>query len=103
MTAPQIKQIFEYYGRLPQLDKLIDEAGELKEAARDLFFLKRAYQGEDKNERIEKAKIHLAEKIADVRIVCDQLEYGLDMQAECERQRAYKLEQQIKQIKEPIL
>lgn len=94
----RIKKIFNHYGKEGQLGKTIEEAVELQEAARNLLWLLKAYQGDDRTSRIEKAHQHLAEEIEDVRIMCDQLEYGLTLSAECEYQRYFKLGRQLSRM-----
>lgn len=93
-----IKDIYNHYGKEHQLEKMLEESYELQEATRNLLWLIKAYQCNDKESRIEKAVQHLAEEIADVRIMCDQLEYGLNLQEQCEDQRRYKLVRQVARI-----
>lgn len=94
----RIKLIFNHYGQEGQLGKMIEEANELKEATRDLLYLIKAYQGLDRAERIAQAKRHLAEEIADVRIMAEQLLFGFDLFDECEQQIAFKLARQMKRM-----
>lgn len=102
MTDKRIEKIFCHYGQEGQLNKMIEEAKELQDATRDLLYLIKAYQGDDRDERIERAKRHLAEEITDVRIMSDQLELGFDLFEECKQQREYKLNRQMKRIENEL-
>lgn len=102
MTDTRIEKIFFHYGQEGQLEKMIEEANELKEATRDLLYLIKAYQGLDRGERIAQAKRHLAEEITDVRIMAEQLEFGFDLFDECAKQMEFKLDRQIGRIKNEL-
>ena len=93
-TDPNIKKIFDHYGLRTQLEKTAEEAVELRDAVCDLLYAMFSYKENDKYKVREKSIKHLAEEIADVRIMCDQLEYAFSLQDECEQQRKYKIVRQ---------
>lgn len=79
----------ETYGKEAQKSKLFEEIGELMDA------LCKCAAGRDK-------VTHLAEEIADVGIMLEQMAIMFDCEAEVERQRRYKLrrlEQRIEEAK----
>lgn len=103
MTNEQIKTIFDHYGEESQLGKSLEELDELKEAISKLiehnsfpYSKKWAYYRSNREAFID----HIAEEIADVRIMLDQLEYGLRIEQRSADWREMKLNRQIKRIKD---
>ena len=103
MTNEQIKTIFDHYSEESQLEKSLEELDELKEAISKLIehnkfpYSKRwAYYRSNREAFID----HIAEEIADVRIMLDQLEYGLKIEQRSADWREMKLNRQIKRIKD---
>ena len=103
MTNEQIKTIFDHYGEESQLEKSLEELDELKEAISKLiehnkfpYSKKWAYYRSNRDAFID----HIAEEIADVRIMLDQLEYGLKIEQRSSDWREMKLNRQIKRIKD---
>lgn len=102
MTDERIKTIFDHYKEDSQLEKSVEELDELKEAINKLiehnkfpYSKKWAYYRSNRNAFID----HIAEEIADVRIMLDQLEYGLKIEQRCTDWREMKLNRQIARIK----
>ena len=103
MNNERIKAIFDHYGEESQLGKSIEELGELKEAISKLIehnsfpYSKRwAYYRSNREAFID----HIAEEIADVRIMLDQLCYGLKIEQRAEDWREMKLDRQMKRMGE---
>lgn len=102
MTNEQIKTIFDHYGEESQLEKSLEELDELKEAISKLiehnsfpYSKKWAYYRSNREAFID----HIAEEIADVRIMLDQLEYGLRIEQRSADWREMKLNRQLERIK----
>ena len=92
MTEPEkaklkrdIYFIADHYGTLGQLNKTIEECQELIDAIIGYLI------GQD-------GRAHIAEEIADVRVMLMQLEYLLDIEPEVEGMMRYKTDRQIKRI-----
>lgn len=81
-----IKQIADHYGAVHQLKKAKEELGECCEAIDDVL-----YDNMMDADSLE----HLAEEIADARIMLEQLEYLLDLQSRIGFWRAHKLARQL--------
>lgn len=103
MNDERIKTIFDHYKEDSQLEKSVEELDELKEAIGKLIehnalpFDKRwAFYRSNREAFID----HIAEEIADVRIMLDQLEYGLKIEQRTADWREMKLNRQIKRIRE---
>lgn len=102
MTDERIKTIFDHYKEDSQLEKSIEELDELKEAIAALLELnklthsrKLAFYRSNREYFVD----HIAEEIADVRIMLDQLEYGLRIEQRSADWREMKLNRQIARIK----
>lgn len=93
-----IKAILDHYGQLCQLNKTVEESGELQQASVTLFYLIRNYQGNDKNELVTRAIDHLAEEIADTQIMCEQMMFSFDLEKRVEEWKSFKLDRQMKRI-----
>ena len=92
MTEPEkaklkrdIYFIADHYGTLGQLNKTKEECQELIEAIIGYLI------GQD-------GRAHIAEEIADVRVMLMQLEFLLDIEPEVEGMMRYKVDRQIKRI-----
>ncbi len=101
MTDPRIQTIFDHYKEDSQLEKATEELDELKEAIDALLQLnkvthskKMAFYRSNREAFID----HIAEEIADVRIMLDQLEYGLKIETRTADWREMKLDRQIKRM-----
>ena len=101
MTDERIRTIFKHYGEQSQLKKSIEELDELKEAISKLLTLeicavskKLAFYRSNRECFVD----HIAEEIADVRIMVDQLEYGLKIEQRTADWREMKLNRQIERI-----
>lgn len=99
MTDERIKTIFDHYKEDSQLEKTTEELEELKEAIDALLELnklthsrKLAFYRSNRECFVD----HIAEEIADVRIMLDQLEYGLKIESRTADWREMKLKRQIK-------
>lgn len=92
MTEPEkaklkrdIYFIADHYGAMGQLNKAIEECTELKDAIAGYL------QNRD-------SRAHIAEEIADVKIMLIQLEYLLHSEYEVEGMMRYKVDRQLKRI-----
>lgn len=102
MTDERIKTIFDHYGEESQLEKSLEELDELKEAISKLiehnkfpYSKKWAYYRSNREAFID----HIAEEIADAKIMLDQLCYGLKIEQRAEDWREMKLTRQLQRIK----
>lgn len=102
MTDERIKTIFSHYGENSQLEKATEELDELKEAIDALLELnklthsrKMAFYRSNRECFVD----HIAEEIADVKIMINQLEYGLKIEQRTADWREMKLNRQIERIK----
>lgn len=101
MSEAKIQRIFKHYSELSQLKKTQEELRELDEAIQKLVNL----HGDDKrttfyNTERDFLKDRIAEELADVRIMLDQIEYGLKIEQRNADWREMKLNRQIKRIKD---
>ena len=92
MTEPEkaklkrdIYAIADHYGTLGQLNKTIEECTELKDAIAGYL------QNRD-------SRAHIAEEMADVKIMLTQLEYLLHSEYEVEGMMKKKVDRQLKRI-----
>lgn len=99
MTEAKIQRIFKHYGEQSQLTKTQEELKELDEAIQKLIDLRK----NDKrtsfyNTERDFLKDHIAEELADVRIMLDQIEFGLRIEKRCADWREFKIQRQLKRI-----
>lgn len=99
MTEAKIQRIFKHYGEQSQLIKAQEELKELDEAIQKLIDLRK----DDKrtslyNTERDFLKDHIAEELADVRIMLDQIEFGLQIEKRCADWREFKIQRQLKRI-----
>lgn len=94
----RIKKIFEHYGFNNQIAKLSEETQELIEVATSIQVLIALGVPADHESWAEIRK-NLADEIADVRIMIDQIIYGLDLQAEYASRREFKIQRQLERMK----
>lgn len=99
MSKAKIQRIFKHYGEQSQLIKAQEELKELDEAIQKLIDLRK----DDKrtsfyNTERDFLKDHIAEELADVRIMLDQIEYGLKIEQRCTDWREMKLTRQLQRI-----
>ncbi len=99
MSETKIQRIFKHYGEQSQLIKTQEELKELDEAIQKLIDLRK----DDKrtsfyNTERDFLKDHIAEELADVRIMLDQIEYGLKIEQRCTDWREMKLTRQLQRI-----
>ena len=85
MTEAKIQRIFKHYGEQSQLIKTQEELKELDDAIQKLIDLRK----DDKrtsfyNTERDFLKDHIAEELADVRIMLDQIEFGLRIEKRCQ-------------------
>ena len=102
MTDERIKTIFDHYKEDSQLEKTTEELEELKEAIDALLELnklthsrKLAFYRSNREYFVD----HIAEEIADVKIMLDQLEYGLKIEQRTADWREMKLKRQLERIR----
>ena len=86
----EIKQIADHYGPMHQLRKAKEELEECSDAIDDVLH---------GNMLDTDTLDHLAEEIADARIMLDQLEYLLDLKSQTTYWRAFKLLRQTCRIR----
>ena len=101
MSEAKIQRIFKHYGELSQLAKTQEELKELDEAIQKLVDLRK----DDKRTTFyvterDFLKDHIAEELADVRIMLDQIEYGLGIEKRCADWREFKLNRQLKRMED---
>lgn len=101
MSEAKIQRIFKHYGEESQLEKSIEELDELKEAINKLiehnkfpYSKKWAYYRSNREAFID----HIAEEIADVRIMLDQLCYGLKIEQRAKDWATMKLDRQMNRM-----
>ena len=99
----KIIKIAEFYGASHQHKKLIEELGELSRAVNELerWWDKTVETGDReriKTQYYRKLLNHVAEEMADVRIMIDQIEYLARLEDETAKQREFKLDRQLKRI-----
>ena len=101
MAEAKIQRIFKHYGEQSQLIKTQEELKELDEAIQKLIDLNNADSRTSfyKSER-DFLKDHVAEELADVRILLDQITFGLGIEKRCAEWREFKLNRQIKKTGE---
>ena len=101
MSEAKIQRIFKHYGEQSQLKKTQEELRELDEAIQKLVELRS--QGTDTRTTFfhterDFLKDHIAEELAEVRIMLDQIELLTGGSQSCEEWRTAKLDRQIKRI-----
>lgn len=101
MTEAKIQRIFKHYGEQSQLMKTQEELDELDDVVGKLLTLekcavskKMAFYKSNRESLID----HIAEEIADVRIMLDQIEFGLQIEKRCADWREFKIQRQLKRI-----
>ena len=99
MTEAKIQRIFKHYGEQSQLIKTQEELKELDEAIQKLIELRK----NDKRTSFYSTerdflKDHIAEELADVRIMLDQIEFGLRIEKRSADWREFKLNRQLKRM-----
>lgn len=89
---PRIEKIVCHYGFRHQLGKAKEELYELIEV------IEKVQKAMADGDSIEKGLNHMAEEIADVRIMVDQLELAMGKEKQCEVIRDFKLDRQMQRI-----
>ena len=94
-----MKRKFRESSKQSQLIKTQEELKELDEAIQKLIDL-RKYDKRTSfyNTESDFLKDHIAEELADVRIMLDQIEYGLKIEQRCTDWREMKLTRQLQRI-----
>ena len=96
MSEAKIHRIFNFYGEQSQLAKTQEELKELDEAIQkliDLYKQASFYRSEQ-----DFLKDHIAEEAADVRIMLDQIAFGLGIEKRCAEWREFKINRQLERI-----
>lgn len=101
MSEAKIQRIFKHYGEQSQLIKTQEELKELDDAIQKLVELRS--QGTDTrttffHTKRDFLKDHIAEELADVRIMLEQIEYGLGIGKRCADWREFKIQRQLKRM-----
>lgn len=99
MSEAKIQRIFKHYGEQSQLIKTQEELKELDEAIQKLIDL----NNEDSRTSFYHSerdflKDHIAEELADVRIMIDQIAFGLGIEKRCAEWREFKINRQLKRM-----
>lgn len=99
MSETKIQRIFKHYGEQSQLLKTQEELQELNGAIQKLVDLRK----DDKrtnfyNTERDFLKDHIAEELADVRIMLDQIAFGLGIEKRCADWREFKINRQLKRM-----
>ena len=89
---PRIEKIVCHYGFRHQLGKAREELYELIEV------IEKVQKAMADGDLTEKCLNHMAEEIADVRIMVDQLELAMGKEKQCEAIREFKLDRQMQRI-----
>ena len=89
---PRIEKIICHYGFRHQLGKAREELYELIEV------IEKVQKAMADGDLTEKGLNHMAEEIADVRIMVDQLELAMGKEKQCEAIREFKLDRQMQRI-----
>ena len=99
MSEAKIQRIFKHYGEQSQLAKTQEELKELDEAIQKLVDLNNVDSRTSfyDSER-DFLKDHIAEELADVRIMLDQIAFGLGIEKRCAEWREFKLNRQLKRM-----
>ena len=99
MSEARIQRIFKHYGEQSQLLKTQEELQELDEAIQKLVDLNNTDSRTSlyKSER-DFLKDHIAEELADVRIMLDQIAFGLGIEKRCAEWREFKINRQLERI-----
>ena len=101
MSESKIQRIFKHYGEQSQLLKTQEELQELDEAIQKLIDLNNADSRTSfYNSEQDFLKDHIAEELADVRIMLDQIEFGLHIEKICSIWREFKLNRQLKRMED---
>lgn len=101
MSEAKIQRIFKHYGEQSQLMKTQEELQELDEAIQKLVDLnKSSVDARTSFYRSERdlLKDHIAEELADVRIMIDQIAFGLGIEKRCAEWREFKINRQLKRM-----
>lgn len=100
MTDNRIKQIADYNGFKVICNKAFEEIGELNTAlARYIAESDTHYQGIVEDLMIhQEVRDNLAEELADVQIMCEQLIYVLHLKKEVKDMRVYKINRQLERM-----
>ena len=98
--AANLIRIARYYGEEKQLCKLSEELGEAVSAASELQMLLSFREDSGKEKDLQERMEHLAEELADVQNVAEQVLYlfGLELDFKVARQRG--IDKTIKRIEE---
>lgn len=97
---PRIKQILDHYGIKHQLGKLTEECRECANAAyRMQLAEKTASTGALDEMSFTKDLNHLADELADVSIMMDQVVFGYDIFELVAQRREFKLNRQLERIR----
>lgn len=101
MSEDKIQRIFRHYGEQSQLMKAQEELRELDEAIQKLIDLRS--KGTDTRTTFFHTernflKDHIAEELADVRIMLDQIAFGLGIEKRCAEWREFKINRQLERI-----
>lgn len=99
MSEAKIQRIFKHYGEQSQLAKTQEELKELDEAIQKLVDLRK----DDKRPSFYSTerdflKDHIAEELADVRIMLDQIAFGLGIEKRCADWREFKINRQLRRM-----
>ena len=103
MSEAKIQRIFKHYGEQSQLKKTQEELKELDEAVQKLVDLNKPdIDSRTSFYHSERGflKDHIAEELADVRIMLDQIAFGLGIEKRCAEWREFKLNRQIKRMED---
>lgn len=88
-----IIRIAEHYGLRPQSDQTIEEMAELTLALRKFWRC-----DTEEHEEYKRRRCDIAEEIADVKIMLEQIEYLFDIESEVANWKIDKINRQMKRI-----
>lgn len=105
MSEAKIQRIFKHYGEQSQLSKTQEELKELDEAIQKLVDLNKPHidsRASFFNSERDFLKDHIAEELADVRIMLDQIAFGLGIEKRCAEWREFKINRQLRRMETEI-
>lgn len=98
--AAGLMNIARYYGKDHQLAKLMEEMGEATSAASEVLQLVTFYDDGGKEDQLENRLIHLAEELADVANVTEQILFLFGLEVEFKVARHAGVQKTLRRIRQ---
>lgn len=93
-------RIYNHYGFLPQINKLMEELGEAVSAASELLSLEAFGEDGGKSGDSFQRFCHLVDELADIANVAEQLVIANDMKGRFEKAREWGIHKTLERIRE---